>query len=198
LHNLLRALQSNGVDSLGCVACREFYLKLKTDGKLDLMEAIDLRAAIQKVLDVNNFSDEDEAEKKICTNVTEEILKHSNAHLEIFLALYDAGDMNKLREHKHVHYFVSDIVRLRYSKENLTQLMDLLWGINSKKIEKPLKFGCDSSLYFVKQIEQHPDHKRFFLPQWRKWKKICLKMINLCGYSIKGRCGLYGYPLNQY
>jgi hypothetical protein len=161
------------------------------------MVVVDLRAAIQQLLEGGTFSPEDEAEKKICTNVTEQILKHSNAHVEIFLALYDAGDINKLREHKHVHYFVSDIVRLRYSSGNLTQLMDLLWGINSRKIEKQLKFGCDSSLYFVKQIEQHPDHKKF-LPQWRKWQKICLKMIKLCRYSNKGRCGLYGYPHDQY
>jgi hypothetical protein len=178
LHNLLRALQSIGADYLGCVACNELYFKLKIDGKLDLMEAIDLRASIQKLLDEGSSSAENEDDKKICTNVTQEILKHSNAHVEIFLALYDAGDINQLREHRHVHYFISDIVRLRYSKGNLTQLMDLLWG-NYKKIRKPLKFGCDSTVYFAEEMVQHPDHIES-LRNSRNWQKLCPRLVHLC------------------
>jgi hypothetical protein len=180
--NLLRALHSAEADYLGCDACYQLYLNLKLDEKLDLMEAIDLRAFIQKLLDEGHFSAENEHEKKSCTYVTQEILKHSNAHVEIFLALYDAGDINGLREHRHVHYFISDIVRLRYSKGNLTQLMDLLWG-HYKNIRKPLKFGCDSSVYFAKEMAQHPDHIES-LPNSRNWQKLCPRLTYLCMHSL--------------
>jgi hypothetical protein len=150
----LRVIQ----DPLVCFAYHELFLKLQIDGKMDTIEALQLREdSSHKLLENENLTIANEAENRMCENVKQGLLKHAAAHAQIFLALYDADHNRKhqkLQNHKLTHLFIAEIIHSRYSKRNLTRLVNLLW----EGYGTPGKFSCAGSLYLVKEMQHHPAH----------------------------------------
>lgn len=199
LLSLLEKMQDLKVDSRACFAYHEIFSKYKNEGKLDSIEALFLRVYISKRLQkIGNSTAENVDEIRMCTNVTEELMKHSEAHLQVYLAQFDAGEIDALRlDSKYPSFFIREMIHFRYSKENLPSLMLVLWG-NYYRI----KFGCDNSLYLVEKMRQHPDHVAM-LPNF-SWQELCPRLKKKCRGTLQwrssaaeGQCTKYASAANS-